>query len=80
MKRNTPPKDPRGGHVRLYWAILDSPAWRVLTQADVLVYLALRRKLGKTNNGDINVTMAELRRAGSSVPGLRRRAWLNVGM
>ncbi|PZQ77773.1 MAG: hypothetical protein DI563_02510 [Variovorax paradoxus] len=61
-----PPADPRGGHVRLYWAILDSPAWRVLTHADVRVYLALRRKLGRTNNGDINATLAELKHAGIS--------------
>jgi hypothetical protein len=65
-ERNAIPKDPRGGHVRLYWAILDSPAWRVLTHADVRVYLALRRKLGKTNNGDINATLAEMRHAGIS--------------
>ena len=66
MKRGAIPKDPRGGHVRLYWAILDSPAWRVLTHADVRVYLALRRKLGKTNNGDINATLAEMLHAGIS--------------
>jgi hypothetical protein len=66
MKRNQIQKDPRGGHVRLYWAILDSPAWRVLTHADVRVYLALRRKLGKTNNGDINATLTEMRHAGIS--------------
>lgn len=64
MKRGAPPKDPRGGHVRLYWAILDSPAWRVLTHADVRVYLALRRKLGRTNNGDLNATLADMRHAG----------------
>lgn len=66
MKRGSPPKDPRGGHVRLYWSILDSPAWRVLTHADVRVYLALRRKLGRTNNGDINATLAEMKHAGIS--------------
>lgn len=66
MKRGAPPKDPRGGHVRLYWGILDSPAWRVLTHADVRVYLALRRKLGRTNNGDINATLSEMRHAGIS--------------
>ncbi|MRD45646.1 hypothetical protein GHT07_00005, partial [Caenimonas koreensis DSM 17982] len=60
------PKDPRGGHVRLYWSILDCPAWRVLTHADVRVYLALRRKLGRTNNGDINATLAEMKHAGIS--------------
>lgn len=66
MSRAKPPKDPRGGHARLYWTILDSPAWRTLTHADVRVYLALRRKLGRTNNGDINATLAEMKHAGIS--------------
>jgi predicted transcriptional regulator len=61
-----PPRDPRGGHARLYWAILDSPAWRALTHADVRVYLALRRKLKGSNNGDINATLAEMKHAGIS--------------
>lgn len=65
MKRNLP-KDPRGGHVRLYWELMDCPAWRALSHADVRVYLAMRRKLGKTNNGDINATLAEMRHAGIS--------------
>jgi len=42
------------------------PAWRALTHADVRVYLALRRKLGRTNNGDINATLAEMKHAGIS--------------
>ena len=67
MSRNrNPPKDPRGGHVRIYWAILDSPAWRALTHADVCVYVALRRKLGRTNNGNISATLAEMKNAGIS--------------
>jgi len=66
MKRNPPYKDPRGGHIRLYWEMHDSLAWRALSHADVRVYLALRRKLGSTNNGDINATLAELRHAGIS--------------
>lgn len=64
MKRDSPTKDPRGGHVRLYWTLLDSPAWRVLSHADVRVYVALRRKLGKFNNGDINATLTEMRHSG----------------
>jgi hypothetical protein len=56
--------DPRGGHIRLYWSLFDSAAWRVLTHADVRVYLAMRRKLGKTNNGDIGATLAEMKHAG----------------
>ena len=66
MKRNAAPKDPRGGHVRLYWELMDCPAWRALSHADVRVYLAMRRKLGKTNNGDINATLTEMRHAGIS--------------
>ena len=57
-------KDPMGAHVRIYWKILDSPAWRALSHADVRVYLAMRRKLTSTNNGDINATLAEMRHAG----------------
>lgn len=63
VSRKSSPKDPRGGHVRIYWDILDSPAWRVLSHADVRVYLGMRRKLGRTNNGDINATLAEMKHA-----------------
>jgi predicted transcriptional regulator len=66
MKAGKAPKDPRGGHVRLYWELVDSPAWRALSHADVRVYLAMRRKLGSTNNGNINATLAEMRHAGIS--------------
>lgn len=66
MKAGKAPKDPRGGHVRLYWELVDSPAWRALSHADVRVYLAMRRKLGSTNNGNINATLAEIRHAGIS--------------
>jgi predicted transcriptional regulator len=38
----------------------------VLTHADVRVYLAMRRKLKGSNNGDINATLAEMRHAGIS--------------
>lgn len=62
--KSTPYKDPFGGHIRLYWRILDSPAWRALSHADVRVYLAMRRKLLGSNNGDINATLAEMKHAG----------------
>jgi len=66
MARFKPQPDPRGGHVRIYWALLDSPAWRVLTHADVRVYLAIRRRLGKTNNGDISATLSDTSHHGIS--------------
>ena len=59
MARYKPQPDPRGGHARIYWEILDSPAWRALTHADVRVYLAIRRRLGKTNNGNISATLTD---------------------
>lgn len=65
MKRSLN-KDPEGGHIRLYWKIVDSPAWRTLSHADVRVYLAMRRKLLGSNNGDINATLAEMKHAGIS--------------
>lgn len=64
MARNRPPADPRGGHARLYWDLIDSPAWRALSHADVRVYLAMRRRLGRTNNGDIDATLATMRNHG----------------
>lgn len=47
--------------MRLYWQLIDSPAWRALSHADIRVYIAMRRRLGATNNGDINATLAELK-------------------
>lgn len=55
MKR--PPRDPRGGHTRLYHEIQDSSAWRVLSWAEQGLWLAMRRKLGATNNGNIEATL-----------------------
>ena len=66
MKFTKAPKDPMGGHVRLYWSMLDSHAWRALSHADVRVFLAMRRKLKRSNNGDINATLSEMRHAGIS--------------
>ena len=47
MKRDKPPPDPRGGHVRVYWALIDSPAWSALSATDQRAYVALRRPLGQ---------------------------------
>lgn len=66
MAKNNQHQDPRGGHIRLYWELVDSNAWRALTHADIRIYLALRRKLLGSNNGNINATLKELKRAGIS--------------
>ena len=59
-----PPKDPRGAHVRLYWELIDSNAWRCLTPADQRVYVALLRQLTSTNNGDLSLPAKEAKRHG----------------
>jgi len=64
MAKNNQHQDPRGGHIRLYWELFDSNAWRALTHADIRIYLALRRKLLGSNNGDINATLKGLKHAG----------------
>ena len=60
MKHKAPP-DPRGGHVRLYWAIIDSAAWSSLSATDQRTYVALRRALGKSNNGDLSLPLSRAR-------------------
>jgi len=62
------PADPRGGHSRVYWAIQDSMAWRALSFSAVALYMAMRRKLGGTNNGNIEATITTLRHAGFKAP------------
>ncbi|MEJ8850476.1 hypothetical protein [Variovorax rhizosphaerae] len=56
------PPDPRGGHSRLYWEIQDSAAWAALAYSSQSLYLALRRKLLSTNNGNIEATTSTLPR------------------
>lgn len=57
-------RDVRGGHVRLYWDILDSAAWLALTWIDQGLYLAMRRSLSNNNNGNVNATISRLRSRG----------------
>lgn len=57
-------KDPRGGHIRLYWSLFDSVAFMALSNAEVRIYLAMRRQLGRTNNGDISAVLSQLRHFG----------------
>lgn len=47
--------DPRGGHIRLYWELVDSNAWRCLAATDQRCYVALLRGLRSTNNGDLSL-------------------------
>lgn len=62
--RHRAPADPRGGHTRLYWNVNDSVAWRALSWADQGLWIAMRRKLLGSNNGNIEATLGTLRHAG----------------
>ena len=60
--------DSRGGHLRIYWEIMDSNAWRCLLNADKIVYLALQRQLRSTNNGDLSLPLSVSRQQGIKSP------------
>jgi len=60
------PSDPRGGHVRLYWSLLDSLAWRALSYSSQSVYIAMRRRLQSTNNGNISAALGDMKHYGIS--------------
>ena len=62
------PSDPRGGHSRVYWEMQDSMAWRALSFSSIALYMALRRKLQSTNNGNVEATLSTLRHAGFKTP------------
>lgn len=77
------PSDPRGGHIRLYWELVDSNAWRCLSASDQRAYVALLRGLRSTNNGDLSLPLSAARLHGiSSKTTLAKnlRALLAVGL
>lgn len=57
-------QDPRGAHLRLYWRMIDSMAWRALDWSAQGLYIAMRRKLVSGNNGNIEATLGTLRHSG----------------
>lgn len=63
-----PPSDPRGGHIRFYWDIIDGNAWRCLSGASKSAYLALQRQLRSTNNGDLSLPLSVARDYGIASP------------
>lgn len=58
------PADPRGGHIRLYWELIDSLAWRALSYSSQAVYIAMRRRLLHTNNGNISAALSDMKHYG----------------
>lgn len=57
-------RDDRGGHVRMYWEVLDGNAWRCLSATDQRAYMGLCRQLRSTNNGDLSLALADAKPIG----------------
>ncbi len=68
MARHKTPADPRGGHIRLYWDLYDSNAWRCLSATDQRAYMAICRQVRSTNNGDLSLPLSEARAHGITSP------------
>lgn len=68
------PTDPRGGHVRLYWGLIDSIAWRSVSYSSQAVYIAMRRRLQSTNNGNISAALGDMKHYGISAPSTLAKA------
>ncbi|WP_294258455.1 hypothetical protein [uncultured Comamonas sp.] len=64
MARNHKPADPRGGHVRIYWEIIDSMAWRAVMPRTQSLYVLMRRRLTSNSNGNISATLGEMKAHG----------------
>jgi hypothetical protein len=64
MTKKSSFNDPMGHHIRLYSQIYDSPAYKALSPTDVMAYLALRRDLKSTNNGDLSLTLTKSKERG----------------
>ena len=75
---------PRGGHVRMYWGLLDSPAWKALGLSQQALYVTVRRRLTSNSNGNICATVGTLGKQGfeisSSALASGLRALLAVGL
>ena len=67
-KHSLMPKDKRGSHIRVYWDLYDSNAWRCLTATDQRVYMALARALTSTSNGDLSLPLSRAKPVGVRSP------------
>lgn len=52
----------------MHWELLDSMAWQALAWSDQGLYVAMRRHLKGSNNGNIEATLASMRHAGFTSP------------
>jgi hypothetical protein len=60
--------DPRGAHARLYWDMIDSPAWSALSFSQQALYVACRRLLTSNNNGNLHFSLKRMSEYGFVSP------------
>jgi hypothetical protein len=60
--------DPRGGHVRLHWTLIDSQAWHAISHTEQALYVAMRRQYKGSNNGDVSATRSTMLHFGFTSP------------
>jgi hypothetical protein len=58
----------RKQHARIYYDLLDAPAWRVISPSARGFFIDARRKLDGSNNGNISLVLSELRHYGYRSP------------
>lgn len=66
-------KDPLGNHVRAYYRLMDSHAWRALSPSARALWLDLARQAGQTNNGACGTHLKDSQ--GDRMGDLINRGW-----
>jgi hypothetical protein len=68
------PKDPNGPHIRVYYSLLNSPAYRVLSFSAKALFTDIRSKLTRTNNGNLSAALSDMKHKGWSSSATLSRA------
>lgn len=66
---NAPSRTKKDGqHLRIYYNLLDSHAWCALSPTEIAVFMAMRRQLNGSNNGNIEATLSTMKPRGIRSP------------
>lgn len=74
MANKPKPHDPGGRHIRVYVALLNGPAYRVMGFAAKVLFFDLRATLTGTNNGNISAPLSDMRHKGWNSPATLTKA------
>jgi hypothetical protein len=66
---NAPTRTKKDGqHLRIYYNLLDSHAWCALGPTEIALFIAMRRQLNGSNNGNIEATLSTMKLHGIRSP------------